>query len=76
MLVFLFCWLIRIPLDYGQDLWHEVLSSGEAHGAVWSSETVCFFHLYLHVAQVLLLTFFFLNVLRRRRLDFDGDGLE
>ena len=48
----------------------------ELYGAVWSSETVCFFHLYLHVAQVLLLTFFFLNVLWRRRLDFDGDGLE
>ena len=48
----------------------------ELYGAVWSSETFCFFHLYLHVAQVLLLRFFFLNVLWRRRLDFDGDGLE
>ena len=36
MQLFLFCWLIPILLDYGQDLWHEVLSSWEAHVGVCS----------------------------------------
>ena len=44
--------------------------------AVWNGETFCFFHVYLHTAQVLLLGFFFLNVLWRRMLDLDSDGLE